>query len=76
MARKSREPGRARRSEWTIDSVQDNYLKKWDLKAGESKQFTPREVKGKGEFSKEVFWEVAGNKDKDTRIDEKGKFIC
>ena len=45
-----------------------------DLKAGESKQFTAQ-VKGKGEFSKEVIWEVAGNKDKDTRIDEKGN-LC
>ena len=60
-------------SEWTIDSVKI-IPEKVDLKAGESKQFTA-EVKGKGEFSKEVFWEVAGNKDKDTRIDEKGN-LC
>lgn len=60
-------------SEWTIDSVKI-IPEKVDQKAGESKQFTA-EVKGKGEFSKEVFWEVAGNKDKDTRIDEKGN-LC
>ena len=42
-----------------------------ELKAGDTKQFTV-EVKGKGEFSKEVSWEIMGNKHKDTRIDEKG----
>ena len=42
-----------------------------ELKAGDTKQFTV-EVKGKGEFSKEVSWEIKGNKHKDTRIDEKG----
>lgn len=59
--------------EWTIDSVKI-VPGKVELKAGETKQFTA-EVKGKGEFSKEVRWEVAGNKDKDTRIDEKGN-LC
>ena len=62
MARKSGDPEEPDGSEWTIDSVKI-IPEKVDLKAGESKQFTA-EVKGKGEFSKEVFWEVAGNKDK------------
>ena len=42
-----------------------------ELKAGESKQFTV-DVKGKGEFSKEVSWELVGKHHEDTYIDEKG----
>lgn len=64
------EPQNPGASEGEIESVKivpENV----ELKAGDTKQFTV-EVKGKGEFSKEVSWEIKGNKHKDTRIDEKG----
>ena len=67
---KPQQPENPDASGWEIEAV-EIVPEKAEIKAGESKQFTV-EVKGKGEFSKEVSWELVGKHHEDTYIDEKG----
>lgn len=67
---KPQQPENPDTSGWEIEAV-EIVPEKAELKAGESKQFTV-DVKGKGEFSKEVSWELVGKHHEDTYIDEKG----
>ena len=67
---KPQQPENPDASGWEIEAV-EIVPEKAEVKAGESKQFTV-EVKGKGEFSKEVSWELVGKHHEDTYIDEKG----
>ena len=67
---KPQQPENPDASGWEIEAVKI-VPEKAEVKAGESKQFTV-EVKGKGEFSQEVSWELVGKHHEDTYIDEKG----
>lgn len=67
---KPQKPENPDASVWEIEAV-EIVPEKAELKTGESKQFTVK-VTGKGEFSKEVSWELVGKHHEDTYIDEKG----